>query len=196
MNTDNTACSGDKTSDWCSDIPLHYTDKSGKSYCIFHTPKGLKGNVEGEFFNRRVFEWVRMEMEEKGSCDMSGTVFDWDVDFSRLGRLIPFDNLNFSKAQFHGRAGFSASIFNGTTDFSDTLFSTISEFKKTVFNGPCNFKGTTFKGKPYFFNTIFNEFTDFDGVTFEDGTLFTRECFKAGSNFNGSPYGERALSGR
>ena len=187
-------CCGNKKSDWCSDLPLHYTDEEGRSYCIFHTPEGCKAGIEGPFFNRLIFERIRKEAESgQNSCDLSGTVLDWDIKFSDYGASINLGRLNLSGAIFHGEVSFLSTTVKGDVDFSGATFCKGVDFENTIFNGLCNFKEALFRGMPSYFDTIFNEFADFSGASFDKGVFLTWGCFKKGSSFEGAHYGERVI---
>ena len=183
------ACSGFNDDRWCIELPTHYKDGEGNEYCIFHTPRSFKGEVSPETFNSIVFDKIRKDIKERGCINLSGTVFDWDIDFSYLAAEGPFINADFSGAIFYGDVHFKKAVFNEKTSFAGTTFCEITEFYKTLFNGPCSFKNAVFKGKPFFFDTLFEDKVDFSDAFFHRGVFFTWGGFKQGALFKGTKYG-------
>jgi len=185
-------CKGKKQGDWCSDMPIHYTDASGDGYCLFHTPRGFKGEVTAEEFSRQIFERIKRYSKE-GNCNLSGTIFEWSIDFSPLTREIPLSNASLAQSIFYGAAGFRSTIFNGETDFTLATFYGTADFEDVIFNGPCDFHQALFIESPSFFDTLFQQLVDFSNATFQQGVLFTWGGFKGEGRFDGATYGARVI---
>ncbi len=186
-------CSGIKNDHWCHDLPIHYSDSRGNDYCVFHTPRGFKGDLLPEAFNEFVLKRIKSDLADKGKCKLSDAVFDWDIDFSSLADETVLHNTDFSGARFHGDADFKRAVFNEKSRFTEVVFYEVAIFDKAMFNGHCCFRKTVFSGKPFIFDTIFEDGVDFSESFFQRGVLFTWGGFKKGGNFDGTQYGENPV---
>ena len=142
--------------EWCEGEPFVYKDGEGKEYCVFHAPKEKKGEgVTPEKFNEKVFKKINDVIREnklpgsKGNkiCNLSGTVFEGDIDFSRYNKDNPFPGINFSHATFSGKAKFLNATFSGEANFSDATFKGkgVADFRRVTFNEKADFENVRFE---------------------------------------------------
>lgn len=187
---------------WCEELPVvDYKDEEGKEYCIFHAPQDKKG-VSVEKFNEEVFKRINEAKRDNSipiaspsgpvlrnekeliSCNLSGTVFEGNIDFTRFNSLPPVDfsfakfngDVNFSEISFNREADFRNATFNGEgyffkTTFKEGLFSGVIfnkevNFSGTKFVGTANFLIAKFSGVAYFFRATLDGKADFTGVAF------------------------------
>lgn len=191
---------------WCEREDVVYTDTGGKEYCVFHAPQGKKGITVKEF-KERVFKRINdaksnaslykaspagpipKNKKEIWSCNLSGTIFEGDIDFGNLTSLPPIN--------------FFYSTFSGTTGFENVVFNGEANFKKVTFNNIASFALATFKDKVCLDQAKFNKVAAFNGTIFEDKAYFRNVRFSSGANFSianfkreaifsGSGFGEEA----
>lgn len=139
--------------------------------------KGSWSAQQIDAFNTDIQRRLKNALAAEEACDLTGTVFPGDVDFS--SRKIP--EVSFAATQFSGRKNnFTDSSFSGSTDFSNTIFK----------NGQANFSGATFTSHTRFTNakfdahgasfanTKFRGYLNFDHADFEGGgTIFSNADF-------------------
>jgi uncharacterized protein YjbI with pentapeptide repeats len=153
---------------WCKDLQVvDYKDEDGDKYCIFHAPQGKKG-ITVEEFNEEVFKRIN-EVKHHNSipiaspsgpilrnekelvpCNLSGTVFEGNVNLTRFNSLPP---IVFSWAKFNGEVNFSKVTFSREADFRNATFSGKADFLKTTFKEGL-FSGAIFSKEVEFFETI------------------------------------------
>ena len=182
-------CSGKNIGNWCHDLPTHYIDPEGKKYCLFHTPKGFKKVSSGNEFNVSVYEKIANDLKEKRYCNLSGTIFDWEINFKYIQIKELIGDIDFSHTNFYGEVNMRRKVFTGHVDFSGVQFHNSSDFDSSNFVGPCSFKKAVFKEQPCFFDTVFNEAADFSGANFQKGGFFTWGALKKGGDFSNAIYG-------
>ena len=104
-------------SDWCKDEPIVYTDDKGKEYCVYHAPVGRKDCTKEEF-EQKLKMIIEQHLSENTPCSLSGTVFEWDINFPELLKSSELRNLSMRYAYFNGNARFSNMKFaGGKTNF-------------------------------------------------------------------------------
>jgi len=132
-----TCCMGEKYS-WCQSQyeGVVYTDGEGKEYCLFHAPQGKKGMTLPQF-NGKILEEIGDAMYDKRRCDLSGTIFEGDIDFTSSHS---FPDISFNDGVFNGEAKLNNIVFAGSASFSNTKFV-----------GDASFVGSTFKEYTNFF---------------------------------------------
>lgn len=103
--------------DWRKDLPVvEYKDEEGKEYCVFHTPVGKKG-ISAKEFNELIFERINFDIRKKQLCDLSGTIFEWDISFDKFNEDDPLPPVDFTDATFNGKADFTGTAFSGEAGF-------------------------------------------------------------------------------
>ena len=162
--------------DWCKTQPhpIVYKGEDRIEYCVFHAPKGKKG-VSVDEFNRLVYEEIERAMAENRDCELSGTIFDGDIDFRKYGGNNRLPPINFTKALFNGRVDFRGAVFSGDANFFGAMFIKGADFS-----------GATFMGKAYFFDSEFLEKADFSSVRFVDELSFSWGSCKKEVEFAGA----------
>ncbi len=206
---------------WCKDLPVvDYKDEEGNENCVFHAPQGKKG-VSVEEFNEEVFKRIN-EVKRHNSipiaspsgpvlrnekelipCNLSGTVFEGNINFTRFNSLPPVDfsfakfngDVSFSGVSFSREADFRNATFNGKADFNKTtfkeglfsgaIFSKEVNFSGTKFVGTANFLIAKFSGAVYFFRATFDGKADFAGAVFK-WVNFLEATFNGDANFMGT----------
>lgn len=168
--------------DWCKLLPypLVYKAKDRTEYCVFHAPEGKKG-VSKDEFNKIVYEEINRSKSENRSCELSGTIFEGDIDFSQYNENNQLPLINFTKARF-----------NGKVDFSGTVFSNDANFFGAIFIDDADFIGAKFKGKAYFFDAEFFKMADFSSVTFVKELSFSWGSCKKEAEFGGATFESNA----
>jgi len=176
---------------WCLDLPDDckdvYKDDEGKKYCVFHAPQGEKRKSVEEF-NKLVFERINQAITCNDPCDLSGTIFEGDINFKQFDEYKPLPHIifvgatftgetTFSYATFSWKADFSWAIFNKDTYFWGTTFTERAYFVSSEFREMAGFLWATFRGRTYFMWTKFNGRVNFSEATFsgESGEIIFRE---------------------
>lgn len=186
-------CCKAKKYGWCKDEKSAYTDSEGSHYCIFHAPKEIKDKFSSNDFNDLVFNKIQEHEEPESACDLSGTVFIWNINFSRFTRK-KLPKINFSESKFCGKADFSWLLFSEDVDFRKVIFDHDASFLGVNFGGKADFSWATFNGKAYFyessfkkeshfFKTEFTKETDFSKSVFEDEIIFLNAKFEEKADF-------------
>ena len=159
---------------WCEHEPVvaGYKDEQGNEYCIFHAPSGKKGPEPGQF-NEQVFSKIRRAKLDNSLCNLSGTVFDRDMNFA--GLELP--RINFFEAEFSGEADFSRATFNREAYFWGATFSGKANFWRATFSGKASFSGATFSGEAGFEGATFSGKADFSEATFSEAAWFYSDTF-------------------
>jgi uncharacterized protein YjbI with pentapeptide repeats len=109
-----------------------------------------------------------------GAVDLTGTVFEQSVDFSKTVFVKP---LTLDQVRVDFEAFFIDAEFHQPVDFSDVTFGTHSRFHSAVFHGPVTFADATFTGVAEFLE-----------VEFHQGANIARAVFSAGAGFSGSVF--------
>jgi uncharacterized protein YjbI with pentapeptide repeats len=168
---------------WCKNLTtISYRDKEGKEYCVFHAPKGQKG-ISLEAFNRRVYEKINKNQNEKSLCDFSGTIFDGDISFLQYNKDNPLPEIKFLDAQFKGAADFSKVQFSEEARFLYAQFSRDTIFARAKFIGLADFRSTKFSGLADFRYAQFLEVADFLSAQFSQTASFIRAQFSREASF-------------
>ncbi len=189
---------------WCKDLAPNLKDKDGNNLCIFHAPKGEKGGISTEEFNALVFERMILACENDRLCDLSGTIFEGSISFTKLFKENPDFSCNFQDAVFPGdtdfrdadfteEVNFSKAHFCGTVNFSGAHFRKPAAFNGAVFDEESFFSETTFSSKAHFFDTTFLKMSHFTKATFYQQLHLSIGCFKKGADFNNAKYYERMV---
>lgn len=191
---------------WCKDITdkdlLSEKDENGNVFCAFHAPADKKPKG---WSNETIFKRIQYTIDNKQTCDLSGTVFDKDIDFRPFNDKNPLPAIRFSKAEFNGIANFLGAHFSGAAIFSGVVFTKdilfhFAEFKgqanfdNVVFRKAANFPRSQFKNRATFFNAQFKglaEFpfahfsgdVDFFYAQFIEWTTFHEASFEGKANF-------------
>jgi len=97
----------------------------------------------------------------------------------------------FTKATFHGDAGFGGATFHGAAGFSTATFTGRAGFDEATFDRDAGFVGATFHGDAGFDEATFDRDAGFVGATFHgdagfDRTSFHRDAEFAGATFHGN----------
>ena len=194
------ACCKAEEYHWCGKEPVvDYKDEEGKEYCVFHAPKGKKG-IPFKEFNELVYKRIEEAKKNNWECDLSGTIFEWDIYFFPFGNNNPLPNISFDEAEFCNFAFFSGTIFKKNVRFFNTTFKGEVVFSGGIFEGDALFAYATFKGAANFHGTTFNARADFlnatfkleDGVVDFNGATFKREAIFREATFNGLSEFKRA----
>lgn len=170
---------------WCEDEDIIYKE-DGKEYCIFHAPAGRKGESADEF-NWLVFEIINKAIKKNKYCNLSGTIFEKDISFSRFNENTPFPPINFTSATFSGYTSFEGSSFSEEANFEGVTFNKWAFFKKAIFGEGANFSDTIFSGGTSFKKAIFIEGANFEKAIFGNDVTFDGEA-----NFEEAIFGKRA----
>jgi uncharacterized protein YjbI with pentapeptide repeats len=189
---------------WCNDIPAPHKDGEGNRYCIYHAPRGRKGETDHEHFNKLVFREIRRDNKRHGASDMSGTVFEGAIDFKQFYKNYPTSSINFSNAVFSDTADFSGiefkgdiqfkgARFEGEANFKGATFEKEVKFERAVFEKEADFDGAAFISRAHFFDAVFKGRACFTRVSFGKEVYFSIGAFKDGAYFDKVKYGARAV---
>ncbi len=189
---------------WCQDLTPSLKDKEGNNLCIFHAPKGEKGGVSIEAFNSLLFERMVLAHENGHLCDLSGTIFEGNISFTKFFKEHPDCSFNLQDAVFSGDTDFSDIDFTEEVDFSKAHFCGTVNFVRTHFRKSAPFNGATFdeesffseasfSSKAHFFDTIFLKMSHFSKATFYQELHMSIGCFKKGADFNNAIYHKRMV---
>ncbi len=163
---------------WCDSIPSQHTDDKKNRYCVYHAPKGSKKSTPAEDFNKLVLKKISQDNAAGGASNISGTIFEDDMDFKAFYKEHPDNSINFTGA-----------VFNSAADFDGVDFSATVNFKEVRFKGPASFKGATFHKEVSFEKAVFEGDTDFEGVNFISKSQFFDAVFKGKANFDHANFG-------
>ncbi len=201
------------------------TEVDGETWCHYHLPLRNKDKQETqkaqwnyeriEQFNKAVFIWIRKAFDEKEVCDLTGTVFPGDIDFSKIEVFPPVSFFNtqfsgdaeFAKARFSGTADFREAQFSGPAWFRGAQFSGIAEFEKAQFSGDAEFWeaqfsatarfiGAQFSGTAWFKKAQFSDITGFRGAQFSGSAEFGEAQFSDTAGFRGARFSGSARFGK
>ena len=164
---------------WCNSIPSTHKDTEKNRYCIYHAPAGMKDETSLEHVNKLVLRKIKWDNTKHGASNMSGTVFEDEIDFKEFYEKYPKSSINFTNA-----------VFNGTADFDGVKFNASVTFKGARFLGPARFKGATFCREINFEGAVFEEEADFEGAKFILKSQFFDAQFKGRTNFDGANFGK------
>jgi uncharacterized protein YjbI with pentapeptide repeats len=206
-------CCMSKKYNWCRDLQIAYSDNDGNDYCVFHAPKGTKGNISLQSFNELVFAYINESLRSGVACDLSGTIFEGDISFTQYSDGFHLPQIKFSSAIFNGKVNFlkvifegnaifnrvhfcgftyfTAAKFTGDTWFTSATFDNDLEFSKAEFIGKAYFNDSKFNGSTTFHSTIFNDEAEFSKVTFGGKTDFTFAEFREKADFSSSEFLEK-----
>ena len=185
-------CKAEEYRGWCKDEPtVKYRDESGNEFCVFHAPKGEKGITLKEF-NEKVFKKIDEAKGNNEQCDLRGTVFEGDVDFSKYDKANPLPDISFTNAQFSGDAGFDEAQFSGDARFYHAQFSEEAEFDRTKFSGGALFNEAQFSGYALFHEAQFSEEARFDEAHFSGDAVFHKAQFSGQAGFNRAKFSGEA----
>ncbi|OPY82518.1 MAG: Pentapeptide repeats (8 copies) [Syntrophorhabdus sp. PtaU1.Bin153] len=150
---------------WCGALPIKYNDGQGHEFCIFHAPEGKKG-VETEEFNNAVFTYIDEQKKTNQKCNLSGTIFDGYIDFSRYHEENPLPILHLNNA-----------VFPFGVSFSQTSFAKGAGFSGAKFFAGADFGGASFQGRASFLLAVFKDDADFSSARFEGEAVFKQAKF-------------------
>ncbi len=177
--------------------------EKGAGYCLFHAPAGCKfkklgttEEVSREEFNelvlarieavkKRVKEENLKPDEKKAKCNLSGTIFPWDIAFPRGYK---FPAIDFSFSTFQGDARFDSSTFQGDARFWQSTFQGHAGFLGSTFQGHAGFLGSTFQGDARFDSSTFKGNARFWQSTFQGHAGFLGSTFQGDAGFLGSTF--------
>ncbi|MDI6615430.1 MAG: pentapeptide repeat-containing protein [Syntrophaceae bacterium] len=168
--------------EWCQDLETVYTDAEGNEYCVFHAPQGKKGESL-EAFNELVFARIQEAQQHHKRCDLSGTIFEGDVSFHQFDKNEPLPEIDFSEAQFSGKANFWFTKFSEYADFRFAQFSEDAEFLNAKFSGYADFWNTKFSGYADFMSAQFSGDGNFAEAQFSGHGNFAEVQFSGDGNF-------------
>ena len=110
---------------WCR-FHASLEDKNGN-----RTQKGMWTPDETERFYTEISTLREETLKKQGKLDLSGIVFPGDASFQNL----EFPDVDFSHAQFKGKADFLTARFKGRADFRKARFKGNAIFQHTQFIG-------------------------------------------------------------
>ena len=189
---------------WCDSIKATHTDDKKNRYCVYHAPKGAKNKTGDKDFNELVLKKIQQDNAADGASNISGTVFESDIDFRDFYKKYPDNSINFSSTVFSGKANFdgvdfSASVsfngvrFEGPASFKGSTFRKEVNFEKAVFEDSADFTDANFTLKGQFFDAVFKGKANFDHANFGKEVYFSIGAFKDLASFNKVKYGARAV---
>lgn len=196
---------------WCKDLePVKgYKDDKGNEYCVFHAPQGQKG-MSVEYFNSEIFRRLNGALEKGQECDLSGTVFEGEIDFSLLNEKKELPAISFYAATFSEKAKFLGVTFKEAlfsmasfkeAEFARVLFTERAEFSRVSFTERANFSGARFNGRADFPEAMFKEAhfnsaefkeADFRVTTFSEAAYFSKATFSETTDFDRATFTGRA----
>ena len=168
---------------WCKDTPLGYRDDNGNHYCDFHAPVGKK-IADKEGFDQLVRDRDISFSNSKLLCDMSGTIFEWKVNFTSSSKEKSLHHLYFNNCIFEQDAIFMSAIFAGKTNFRGAIFKKEADFNDVVFEENVSFMDAEFHGKADFFQASFLKAVLFNNTEFNSETRFMNSKFEDSADFN------------
>jgi len=194
-------CRAEEFDGWCQNLGTVVHRDGPKEYCTFHAPWNKK-EVSLDEFNERVFLRINNARSRQGeSCNLAGTIFPGDIDFSRFNEQYPLPPIDLTSAEFTRNANFHTVVFSGDANFSKATFAGNVTFNKTIFNEGANFVGSQFNEGASFKEAYFPWPAHFDGVhskrsvdfsdaIFDSEAYFNEAEFKGPVNFTGGVFRE------
>ncbi len=174
---------------WCQ-FHASLEDKNGN-----RTQKGMWTPDETERFYTEISTLREETLKKQGKLDLSGIVFPGDASFQNL----EFPDVDFSHAQFKGKADFLTARFKGRADFRKARFKGNAIFQHTQFiGGEAIFRNVKFKSNAEFAHARFiggdasfneaefnGDLVDFEDAYFSPGSaaVFSKVKFKSSANF-------------
>lgn len=137
--------------------------RDGNDYCIFHAPAGEKGVPENNY-NVELSRKIINHHKKDDYCNLSGTIFEWDINFLILEKKEFPININFDSVVFHGKVNIDGSTF-GNMWFRNTTF------YKNVLMKNSTFGKTSFFSTKFYNDLYFNEVYFLENVSFSDSLL-------------------------
>lgn len=188
-------CKSKEYGGWCKNEKIVHTDGDSK-YCIFHAPADKKG-LPIEQFNALIYEKIEKLKEDNSAkkinneCNLSGTVFPGDIDFSRFDSSTPLPSISFIGATFNGDTSFESVTICGVARFNEAVFNDVATFYRTTFNDVANFLGATFNSTAYFEEANFSSDVLFGGVAFSSRAIFSRTTFRGKVYFSSAIFKDK-----
>jgi uncharacterized protein YjbI with pentapeptide repeats len=186
---------------WCKDLDV-VRGEDGEDYCVFHASGSEKG-VALEEFNALVFQRIenvknanKKAPGQERVCDLSGTIFEGDIDFGDCPGEPGLPGINFQRTEFSGKVSFGAEQFRGRMNFGGAKFRGETRFENTQFTWGVNFGSTQFRGGAIFRAARFKGRVSFGSAKFEGETRFENTQFNKEVNFGGAQFsGEASFGG-
>jgi len=164
-----------------------YTDAHENKYCLFHAPVDQKkcGNgkpMPKKLFKNFVFQYIekRHDASKNLLCNISGTVFPDDIDFSaHYSKDKRLENISLQHAVFSGKAKFEGLTIKGLVLANAKIYGE-ANFKGVVFEDDPGLDHLTFRSRAYFEKAEFQKGCCFTGSIFEKVAWFS-ECIFSGT---------------
>jgi hypothetical protein len=181
-------CKASEYDNWCAGVEIVHTDNAGKEYCLFHAPVDCKGEQTAETFNASVFERIDRAKAAGKACDLSGTVFEWNISFEQYNADNPLPAISFDVATFSGDAGFYDATFSGYAWFHSATFKGYAGFHSATFSGDAGFHSATFSGDAVFESATFSGDAGFHSATFSGDAVFESATFSGYAWFKSATF--------
>jgi uncharacterized protein YjbI with pentapeptide repeats len=179
---------------WCKQEETVFRDQEGREFCVFHAPKGHK-QCSVKDFNNKVFNRIDKTIPN-GRCILSGTVFEWEIDFSRYDEKKPLPSIDFGNSLFCQTVNFNIAKFSGITFFNDSRFEKNAFFIDAAFSVKAFFSRAMFSGEATFLCSKFSELVTFDYTTFSKEADFREAEFSGKTLFGNAEFIEKAVFSR
>ena len=161
--------------DWCKDEHSYRPTIDHDEYCIFHAPADYKLDKHGHYthnvFNDYVYNKINDCIKRNVACNLSGTIFPYEIWFSRFNKSNPLPLIIFEGCEFVERAVFEETTFSKLASFHETIFNSGAIFNDTVFHETANFIGAQFKNVR-FNNATFESSAHFESAKFVSGSAY------------------------
>ncbi|EKO40328.1 MAG: hypothetical protein B193_0946 [Solidesulfovibrio magneticus str. Maddingley MBC34] len=183
---------------------IAWTDHDGNEYCILHAPSEHK-TIGQKDFNDLIFHIIKKAADNDQWCDLSKTIFPWEIKFSNrsIGHKTPV--LDFSEATFKSDLYFvdlstkNRLIISNATFEQNLVFHGVdiedwSDFAHIACDGEvrfqhcktidtASFNSATFRKTVVFRNVNFKNETDFSLATFKGSVTIESTRFLNESRF-------------
>lgn len=166
-------------------------DEVETPYCIFHSPKIEKKQVE---FQQAWEDFLEQCGDHDGSYRIlfcTGFIFPIDVSF----RKVTFsEDISFKETIFSKKVDFSGKKFSKYADFTGAKFLQKVNFRRAEFSEIADFMEAEFQQKSFFSQAVFTSDAFFKGTKFSGKTIFWNTCFKIRGNFTNAGFTGADLS--
>lgn len=179
----------------CSEAQLQknthivWTDHDGKEYCILHAPTEHKGTTPKKF-NDLIFFIINKSATNDQWCDLSNTIFPWEILFSKatIGPSIP--HIDFSNSTFKKRTTFADFDTKNRFILDNSTFESSLQLHRVTLGDTSSFTNIRCQEGARFRFCNFSETEGFNSATFHKEVEFIHVVSKD-IDFNFATFEER-----
>jgi hypothetical protein len=188
INSNRYYCCQSANYPWCLHEEVVHIDEKNQAFCIFHVPAGIP-SIDKELFFRKLR--AKLSHVAPNICDLSGTIFKWDIASALLTDNNRYPGLNLTNCIFEQNASFDKSVFAGPVIFRNSTFKGNVFFDSSEFNQLADFSDANFtsrESRASFIKTQFSKDVDFSRATFSSSITAFSSCFHSTVVFNSTVF--------